>query len=81
MACHEVGKYDDGSKCVDECPDLHHEFRCISNNCPNDLAIFNKTCVADCPVTAPIKSGIVWSFQSPYKCTESCDKGRFLYKN
>lgn len=81
MACHEVGKYDDGSKCVDECPDLHHEFRCISNNCPNDLAIFNKTCVADCPVTAPIKSGIVWSFQSPYKCTESCEKGRFLYKN
>lgn len=80
MACHEVGKYDDGSKCVDICQDLHHEYRCVEK-CPKNFKIFNKTCVVDCPVTAPIQIRNFWDYSSPYKCVQSCNKGEFVYKN
>lgn len=57
MACHEVGKYDDGSKCVDIFQDLHHEYRCV-DNCPKQFKIFNETCVRNCPKIAPFSTSI-----------------------
>lgn len=81
MACHEVGKYDDGSKCVDECPDLRNEFRCVSKYCPQNLKIFNKTCVPDCPAMAPFVSDITSGYLSQFECVESCKDKTYMKNN
>lgn len=47
-ACQEVGKFDDGSKCVDKCRHLHHDYRCV-DYCPYRFKIYNNSCVRNCP--------------------------------
>lgn len=83
MACHEVGKYDDGSKCVDICQDLHHEYRCV-DNCPKQFKIFNKTCVRNCPKIAPL-SILIHDYNTniiEYRCVKSCHEDKpYLNKN
>lgn len=81
MACHEVGKYDDGSKCVDECPDLRNEFRCVSKYCPQNLKIFNKTCVPECPAVAPFVSDINSGYRYQFGCVESCKDKTYIKNN
>lgn len=73
VACNEVGKYDDGSKCVDKCPNLYHEYLCV-DECLENFKIFNETCVRQCPITAPLRSVIVnYKTNRPeYRCVENC---------
>lgn len=83
MTCLEVGKYDDGAKCVDICKDLHHEYRCV-DNCPENFKIFNKTCVRNCPITAPVSSWIYdyTANKGGYRCIKRCQKDNpYLNKN
>lgn len=76
VSCHEVGKYDHGSKCVDLCPNLHYNFRCVEG-CPWSFQIFNKTCVLHCPFNAPLR----YQIGNEYHCVNKCQNGTYLFKN
>lgn len=85
IACHEVGKYDDGSKCVDMCPNLHYEYRCVDYcpTYPTYFKIFNKTCVRNCPKSAPISS-FIYNYitkRNDYRCLKNCPIGTYLKEN
>lgn len=74
---------DDGSKCVDICQNLHHEYRCV-DNCPEQFKIFNETCVHNCPKIAPLSVSIHNYNKNiiEYRCIKSCHKDKlYLNKN
>lgn len=81
-ACHEVGKFDDGSKCVDKCRHLHHEFRCV-DYCPYNFKIYNKSCVRNCPIVAPLVDLIFDNYTRMNKqgCVANCQEDEFLDEN
>lgn len=83
MACNEVGKYDDGSKCVDICQDLHHEHRCV-DNCPKQFKIFKNTCVRNCRKIAPLIN-FIHDYNThiiEYRCVKNCHEDKpYLNKN
>lgn len=73
MVCYEVGKYDDGIKCVDICMDLYYEYCCV-NKCFENFKIFNKICVCNCFIIVFI---ISWIYdyivnKGGYRCVKSC---------
>lgn len=81
-ACIDVGKYDDGSKCVDFCPYLHYNSQCLES-CPKELKVFNGTCVSICPFDAPLESYITNDYNSlsDLHCVASCEKGYYQFDN
>lgn len=82
MACHEIGKLDDGSKCVDKCQNLQHEYRCV-DSCPQDFKIYNKSCVRNCPVVAPLVGSIINTYTVRYAhgCVANCREDEFISNN
>nr|XP_022300818.1 proprotein convertase subtilisin/kexin type 5-like [Crassostrea virginica] len=81
FACTDVGKFDDGSKCVDVCQYLHYDMRCVGT-CPHDYKIFNATCVIKCPLEVPYDAHI-YNFdlrKSEHRCVATCEYD-YLHKN
>lgn len=81
-ACQEVGKFDDGSKCVDKCRHLHHDYRCV-DYCPYRFKIYNNSCVRNCPLVAPLLGLISnnYTHRNEEGCVANCREGEFLEEN
>lgn len=81
-ACHEIGKFDDGSICVDKCRHLHYEFRCV-DHCPYKFKIYNKSCVRNCPIVAPLVGTIFDNYtrMNEQGCVRNCKEGEFIEEN
>ena len=81
-ACSDVGKYDDGSKCVDFCPYLHYKSQCLER-CPGVSMVLNGTCVRNCPLDAPIESFIInnYNYENQLHCVKICQKGFYQIDN
>ena len=47
--CSLLGKYESSNSCVDECPKLIRENKCIDSCNVDETIIFNKECRIDCP--------------------------------
>lgn len=79
VACYEVGKFDDGLKCVDICETLHYNNSCV-NICPSYFKIFNKTCVSSCPKAAPFITFKHFEYLNlyGYACVEKCDNDEYI---
>ncbi|XP_048739815.2 proprotein convertase subtilisin/kexin type 5-like [Ostrea edulis] len=75
MSCQDIGKYDDGSKCVDVCPELHQNFHCVYS-CP-DLKVYKNTCVRDCPTSAPFTTDRNYITY----CVTHCSEGLYIYND
>ncbi|XP_061195243.1 proprotein convertase subtilisin/kexin type 5-like [Saccostrea echinata] len=75
ISCQDIGKFDDGKKCADVCPEIGYNFRCIKQ-CPYGTKLYNKSCVMTCPSDMPVQ---LHDWKKGYYCEIKCPSGMFLF--
>lgn len=81
VVCYEVGKFDDGLKCVDICEILYYNNSCV-NRCFSYFKIFNKICVSFC---LKVVFFIIFKYFEylnlyGYVCVEKCDNDEYIFE-